>query len=328
MPMRFPYLKAARVKLQERKNACVRASYQYGAEYVTSLLEFMRGDPVIRSIITELTTVAIQKFPTADHLITRSPPRIKLPINEQDRAAFQLRFLEVLRDSDESRFDFGYYFGIGCNSYQETWSDYCSQILIPLCSYVDERIDDGDLLLYTLSRYQRDCTWFQHDCLTALLSKADPSKVENVLDQHLRSWLFREGIDFPFSAPNAPSGRPDVVIWQGEEPLPLEVKVYDGANRDVAHVSQGLWQAHRYAENYGKPFGYLVAFNTSNHLLTFDGNKGGDGPPCVAVGDVNVFAIVVDISADRESASKERPRLTKVVKAPGAAPTISEKTDD
>ena len=110
----------------------------------------------------------------------------------------------------------------------------------------------------------------------------------------------------------------DVVVWQGEKPLPIEVKVFDGENREPRHVSQGLWQAHRYAIDYGASFGYLIVFNASPHLLAFEGNIQSEGPPCIVVGGMNVFAIVVGVGK-RDSASKEKPLETKIVKTPGSA---------
>ena len=317
MPMKFPYLKSARVKLQERKNSCLRSSYQSSEQYIGFFLDFVRNDPVVRTVIAELTLVAQQKFPDPEQLVDRNHRCLRLPGNEVDCAAFQLRALQVLAQPDVDFPFFSMIFGKGSNKYQDMYEDFFGQVLTPLCSYIDERIDGGDLLLYTLSRYQRECSWFEANTLNSLAGGADSNKLEAVLDEHLRSWLFREGIDFPFSTPKSPSGRADVVVWQGEEPLAIEVKVYDGANRDLRHVSQGLWQAQRYAHDYGKPFGYLVVFNTSPHLLSFENNVNKDGPPCIEVGGLNVFAIVVNVG-ERPSASKEKPIETKVV--PSAAP--------
>jgi hypothetical protein len=80
--------------------------------------------------------------------------------------------------------------------------------------------------------------------------------------------------------------------------LPIEVKVFDGKSRDTGHVSQGLWQAHCYVTNYGKPFGYLVVFNVSHHLIAFVDNVATDGPPCVVVGGNNVFATAINAVKD------------------------------
>jgi hypothetical protein len=206
-------------------------------------------------------------------------------------------------------------FGDGSRRYQDMFTDFFGQVMVPLCSYIDERIDDGDLMLYTLSRCQRECGWFEASDLVALAQNTESRKLEEAMDTHLRAWLFREGIDYPFSTPRSPSGRADIVVWQGEEPLAIEVKVYDGEDRDLGHVAQGLWQAQRYAHDYGKPFGYLVVFNTSFDSLSFDGNVAKDGPPCVMVGGLNVFAIVVNVGS-RLSASKEKPVEMKIVKTP------------
>jgi hypothetical protein len=210
---------------------------------------------------------------------------------------------------------FNWVFGRGSTKYQDMFADFFEQVLQPLCSYIDERIDDGDLLLYMLCRYQRECAWFENNALVTLAQQAESRKLEGTLDAHLRGWLFREGIDYPFSTPQSPSGKADIVVWQEEEPLAIEVKVFDGASRNCGHVKQGLWQAHRYAADYTKPFGYLVVFNTSGELLRFDGNASVNGPPCIAVGDRSVFVITVNASG-AVPASTEKPVKTHVVVPP------------
>jgi len=315
--MRFPYLKSARVKLQERKNACLRCSYGAGEQYTNYFLEFIHTDPVIRPIVAELDAIKAQKFEKLESLVDANG-RMKLPRTETECAAFHLRFLEGMADPVNDIPHFDRLFGNGSSRMQDSLDDFFQQILCPFCSYVDERIDSGDLLLYMLSRYQRECTWFEAISLAERAGSADSRKLEAEMDAHLRSWLFREGIDYPFSTAKSPSGRADIVVWQGEEPLAIEVKVFDNINRDLAHVSQGLWQAHRYANDYGKPFGYLVVFNTSPFVLSFENDVCKDGPPCIEVGGINVFAVVINVGTNRLSASVEKPVETKFVKSPGA----------
>jgi hypothetical protein len=316
--MRFPYLKSARVKLQERKNACLKATYEAAPTHARFFLEFIGADPVIQTITAELSIIAREKFADPAQLVKAQQRRLNLPATQIDCAAFWLRALEVLAHPKLEIPNFHMIFGNGSTRIQDMFTDFFEQVLIPLCSYIDERIDDGDLLLYTLSRYQRECDWFEAEGLEKLAREADSAKLEAVMDEHLRSWLFREGVDYPFSTPGGPSGRADIVVWSGEKPLPLEVKVFDSENRDARHVSQGLWQAHRYAIDYGASFGYLIVFNTSSHLLTFEGNIQSEGPPCIVVAGMNVFAIVVGVGK-RSSASKEKPLETKMVKTPGSA---------
>jgi len=315
MPMRFAYLKSARVKLQERKNACLKSTYDSAESYTVSFLEFLDKDPVVRTIATGLKTIARQKFNEVDELVDVARRRILLPSDSTDRAAFQYRLLEVSVNESETIPHFTRIFGRGSNQYQDMYEDFFEQTLVPLCSYIDERIDDSDLILYLLSRYQRECAWFERDSMNRLVADTESQKLEEALDGHLRSWLFREGIDYPFSTPKSPSGRSDIIVWHGEEPLAIEVKVYDGRNRDVGHISQGLWQAHRYSHDYGKPFGYLVVFNISEHLLSYESSV-SSGPPCIEVGGSNVYAITINVNVPRATASKERPLETKAVKTP------------
>jgi hypothetical protein len=319
MPMRFPYLKSARVKLQERKNACLKSTYESAERYIGFFLEFIRTNPVISPLTRELSSIATQKFSEIEPLVDGRRRSLNLPSDPAECAAFFLRALELQGTQGQEIPGFRRIFGKGSNSYQDMYEDFYEQVLVPLCSYIDERIDDGDLLLYMLSRYQRECNWFQKVELQRLLDNTQSNKLEEAFDEHLRSWLFREGIDYPFSTPRGPSGRADIVVWEGEEPLALEVKVFDGADRDLGHVAQGLWQSQRYAHDYGKPFGYLIVFNTSGNLLGFDQNVASGGPPCVVVCGINVFAITINVFENRLSASKEKPLETKLVKLPESA---------
>jgi len=277
---------------------------------------------VIAPIVSELSIISQAKFANVDQLIDAQRRRLLLPSNERDCAAYHLRLLEVFVHPDVQLPHYSMVFGKGSNRLQDASDDFFARTLSPLCSYIDELIDDGDLLLYTLSRYQRECTWFEAGSLAELAQAADSRKLEEVLDAHLRSWLFREGVDYPFSTPKSPSGRADLVVWHGEEPLPIEVKVFDDKDRDQGHVAQGLWQAQRYASDYGRPFGYLVVFNTSAAMLSFEGDIATDGPPCIVVGGLNVFVVSINFAANRPSASKEKPLETKVVKMP-AAPALT-----
>ncbi|MFO1006602.1 MAG: hypothetical protein U0929_11625 [Planctomycetaceae bacterium] len=262
------------------------------------------------------------KYPGPDSLLDKRRHTWCLPKSEYECAAFRLRAIELATASDDNIQIFKDIYVKTARDNQDRYEAFLNEIVVPLCSYLNERVRDGEFLLYMLTRYQRESAWFNGDQLASILDSADSRKIEEVFDHHLRAWLFREGIDFPFSAPNSPSGRADVIVWQGEQPLPVEIKVCDDANRDARHVEQGLWQAHRYALDYSKAIGYLVVFNTSDRPLVFEGNVSGDGPPCVVVNSVSVFVIVVNVTLGRASASKERPVAPRIIRVPGA-PTES-----
>lgn len=317
MPMTFPYLKAARVKLQERKNTCLRATYSSASQHVAHFLQFLVSDPIIAPLSRELHSLGEQHFPQIADAIDGDNRCLRLPTDDAQRAALYYRLLSVFADPDPSVQIPGFHmiFDPVSNRIQDHINDFFEQVLIPLYGYLDERIDEGDLLLYMLCRYQRDCGWFRCRDLAQLIAGGESSKLEGSLDKHLRQWLFREGVDYPFSTPHSSSGRADIVVWHGETPLPIEVKVFDGEHRDRGHVSQGLWQAFRYASDYGRPFGYLVLFNTTSDIIVFD-HASGDVPPCVPVGDRSVFAVTVQVQPPTSTASKEHPQRTVRIPVP------------
>jgi len=178
MPMRFPYLKAARVKLQERKNACLRGDYTAAEQYIGQFLSFAQSDPVVRTIIAELSLIAQAKLGDINQRINTNRRCLDLPRDRGECAAFHLRLLERLADPDPQMEipGFAAIFGRGSSKYQDIFGDFFEQVLQPLCSYIDERIDDGDLLLYMLCRYQRECAWFENDTLVELAEHADSRK--------------------------------------------------------------------------------------------------------------------------------------------------------
>jgi hypothetical protein len=86
--MRFPYLKAARVKLQERRNACLRADYKSAEQYTAQFLEFAKADPVIRTVISELSIIVESKLGDIDKRLNRDQRRLELPLDRVECPAF------------------------------------------------------------------------------------------------------------------------------------------------------------------------------------------------------------------------------------------------
>ena len=69
MPMRFPYLKAARVKLQRRQKAYLHSPFVSGQPYLEQFLSFVRSHPVIRPIVAELTLTAQEEYSDPNQLV-------------------------------------------------------------------------------------------------------------------------------------------------------------------------------------------------------------------------------------------------------------------
>ena len=132
--------------------------------------------------------------------------------------------------------------------------DFNEAILDPLVGYLHERIEDSGNLLYVLERFKMKVEWFRaqefFECYEA--------GGEAALDLALRESLFDGGVEYPFSEPVSPSGKTDVLaLLESEDPLVLEVKVFDGQSRGVSVVSQGFHQLTRYAHDLNQSVGYF-----------------------------------------------------------------------
>lgn len=177
----------------------------------------------------------------------------------------------------------------------------------PFVRLIDDRLEEGNYLLDLLVRYRHDVGWFRREELADAAGRTGSS--ETVLDKDLRRFLFEMGIDYPFSQPASPSGEADVVVG-GDDPKPIEVKLYDAERGYRANrVRDGIRQAYDYAGDFGHGVGYLVVFNFEEGPLEFP-NDGADDvwPPRLIVGNRTIYMIAVDLTVPSEPASK-RPAV-------------------
>jgi hypothetical protein len=85
-----------------------------------------------------------------------------------------------------------------------------------------------------------------------------------------------------------------------------ELKVYDGINRDVAHLASGVTQARQYALDYSKHSAHLVIINLTPRplLLPSDAGKESHVIPFIDAPEVRVHLVQVR-GLPQESASKQ-----------------------
>ena len=186
--------------------------------------------------------------------------------------------------------------------------DFNETVLDVLYNYLDDRIDDTGDVLYLLERFKLKAEWFRQDKLCRMYID-DTKHGERSLDRVLREALFDGGVDYPFSQPESPSGKADVVSLGGSnDPLVLEIKVFDPERgKGKSHLRQGFHQVLRYANDYQQSSGYLVMFNCSNNQLVFPSQNtdGGEFPPRIVHDGKTIFLISVELGANRDPASRE-----------------------
>jgi hypothetical protein len=303
-----PYMKNLRVKLQERKDAVMRAKPHYVESHLKTFLNFLSTQSALVSITTELEgrLAAEEKKQLINQLNVSQPVAFRLPDDESRRAAYLLIISRYVVDS--------HYAGsflqkmasvFRHRTYQEDLDEFSEQLVLPLYHYYDERIDDADLLLYLLLKYKRLSEWFDREKLF-YLSNQDPGKREQNLDSHLRKFLMQEGIDYPFSTPHSPKGRADIVVHEEEKPIPLEIKIFDSDSYSKSYIKKGLAQALQYAEDYHQSFGYLVIFNLSDKLLQIGSKPSEDYFPKIETQNKVIFVVPINIHPIIATASQEK----------------------
>ena len=307
----MPYLHNLRVKLQQRRNRVHKASVKQYETELRMFLQFLKDHTHLRSLLEALEGSDCIDF--VQWKIEMGENRFaKFPSSEIARAKLCLGILrECAEDPDEqiadwwaSRFSTEVDLESRLNELSET-------VLDALYNYLDDQLDDSGDLLHLLLRFKLKTEWFRQDELYRAYHD-DTSRGEKSLDRVLREALFDGGIDFPFSQPESPSGKADVVSLSDEnDPLVLEVKVYDPRrSKGKPHLQQGFHQILRYAGDYQQTVGYLVVFNCSDNQLVFpsDNVDAGEFPPRMVHDGKTVFLICIDLGVDREPASLEDPK--------------------
>lgn len=291
-----------RARLQRRKNRIATADYQLFPNELKLFLQFIKENPFLNNLLKEIPSYLDSAEELAEE-ITNGKRRVfqseletvsmcksilewcSEGINFNDRCAIFVKLLDHSND-DKSKF-------------VEVYLD-------PFYYYLDEHIDDCDSVLYLLWKFKQRCEWFDRERLYQIYIN-NTEKGENLLKRELQKFLFDQGIDYPFSEPLSPSGRPDLVAeLQSKNPLVLELKLFDPERRkDKGWIGQGFRQCFEYAKDYNKSTGYLTIFNLTDAELIFKLKKVTDWPPRIEVGDKTLFLITVDLKPKEIPASRQ-----------------------
>ena len=286
-------------------------SYSHECRY---FMDFLQSDTYMKCLLAELDASDSVDF--FEWWFENDVPNPSWPKTEEGRAKVCYGILNhcVKRDSDREYLHWGRKFGRHANG-ELHFGQFTDGIVKPLVDYLSDRIDDAGNVLYLLIRFKMKCEWFHQNDLFDKYSN-DTSRGESMLVSELRESLFDWGIDFPFSQPESPSGKADVVAWLGTDyPLVLEAKIFNpNRSQRIGNLQQGFHQVFRYAHEYNKSVGYLAIFNCSENelVITPDAETEPQYPYRIELGGKTFFVVVINLNPDRKSASKEDPssRLT------------------
>lgn len=310
---------AVRGRLDERLAQLRRADYSIFPSRLRAFIDFVRSDGALRSIM-EQAAACEPSFDAARWMKNSlgfeclSSRILAMPETE---AATAVACWHVLCELSKMQNPvMGARDWVGVSKFDVILDRVREAFFEPLAAYLCEGLGSTNEMLWLLERYKRRLEWFRRDELYALWIREPgptdrrsghentPTK-EAVYDDDLRMFLIEQGIDYPFSQPRSGGGQPDIVAQvDTDDPLVCEVKVYDGARRNIAWIASGVHQARTYASDYHKHVAYLVIFNISeNPVLRLPCDEPATHPPRLLLGNHSIVLFLID-ARPRSSASK------------------------
>jgi hypothetical protein len=223
---------------------------------------------------------------------------------EAESAAIGYEILRRVAGSDDKGYAFmNYVEPVGDLS--KMMERFCETYLEPLYEYLDEHLEDRNIVLAELVRFKHLAEWFRRQQLWAKFTEESRLGERN-LAFAVYEFLYEQGIDFHIE-PTSASGEADMVsAQQSRNPLVADVKVYDpGSSRGHSYIRKGFHQVYRYLQDFNQPVGYLVVFAASDKQLQVTTSETQPTKvPSLTINQKTIFLIQIDIFPHSDPASR------------------------
>lgn len=198
---------------------------------------------------------------------------------------------------------YGYMKYVGMGNLGQTLDLFRESYLEPFYEFIDEQVEDRNIILAELIRFKHTTEWFRREDLWRRWTN-NSARGEWQLTLALCEFLYKQGIEFSIE-PTSASGEADLVsIQQTKDPLVADVKVFDPtSSRGSAYIKKGFHQVYRYLHDYNKPVGYLIVFRVTDKQIHISTSEEPVDIPRVSVADKTIFVIQIDIFPHKEPAS-------------------------
>lgn len=287
-----------RYKLQKRVTRILGTDPEGFTAELIRFWDYFDGNSTLTSIAKELA----RQFPAIGAEIDQMSNNSTIyGATEAENAAIGYEILRRCAKLEGQGFTFMNYVRFG-GSLRETLDDCRTAYLEPFYEYVDEHLQDRNLVLDHLIRFKHLAEWFRRDELWEAYSK-DSRLGEKRLAFKVYEYLYEQGISFSIE-PTSASGEADMVgIQDKKNPLVAEVKIFDpSGGRGPSYIAKGFHQVHRYLQDFNKTVGYLVVFKLVDRNIRLEGAEGDF--PWVQIGHKTIFMVDIDIYPHVEPASR------------------------
>ena len=287
-----------RVKVRNRHSRVSSCGWEDFLGLSKQFFAFLNGNSVLKAIVSELLARnpdSVQEARTAD-------PDIQLYGETAEQAA-TLGYIKWESYAAQNQSEAFHSFAMHTGEFQEALEKFRDWYVEPLFDYLDEVLDDANVVLVMLSRYKQKVEWYRRVEVGELYA-SDTGRGEKRIAKHMYEFLFDQGLPFHVE-PAAASGRPDVVsLEDSEHPFIGDVKIFDASGgRGSSYLKKGLYQVYRYCWDYNQPIGHLIIFNVSSKQLRFELPSHPDGVPRFEYNHKTIFITVIDIHEHEGTAS-------------------------
>ena len=287
-----------RVKLRTRHSRISSCNHDDFLGLSKQFFAFLNNSPILRAVISEL----LARNPKTIAEVKTAARGSQLYGETDDDAATLAYVIWQKFASQDSPTEFieHTHIGGGLADMLETFRD---SYVEPLFDYLDEVLEDGNVVLATLVRYKKKVEWYRRSEVLSLY-EGDTSRGEKRLAKHMYEFLFDQGLPFHVE-PAAASGRPDVVSLEDSgQPFIGDVKIFDpDSGRGPSYIKKGFYQVYRYCWDYNHPIGHLVVFNVSSKQLRVELPSQPDGVPRFEYNHKTIFLTVIDVHEHQGTAS-------------------------
>jgi hypothetical protein len=289
-------LRDLRIKIGNRYSRLSSCDASEFFSLTKQFFEFIKRQPILEAVLNELLSRNPEIIEEANI------PHVGNLYGDTDEAGAALGYTVWSKYAAQNNAHF-FVQQIGlAGGVQETLNKYRDKFLHLLFDYLDETIEDGNVILATLTRYKHKVEWYRREELQKLFAD-NTSQGEKVLATNMFEYLFDQGIPFQVE-PQTASGRPDAVSLENtDHPFICDVKIFSPNDRGATYIKKGFYQVYRYCQDCNETLGYLIVFNVSDKQLRLD-LPSGEGIPRFEYNHKTIYVTVVDIYAHETTASK------------------------
>jgi hypothetical protein len=313
-----------RVKLRNRRSRISSCGFQDFLPLTKQFFAFLDSNPVLKAVIAELLArnqESVSEVAASDLLIKQGG-RLFGDNAEQAATISYLVWRKFASQNSEHGF---YSHGLGSGNFDTASGVYKDWYVEPLFDYLDETLDDANVVLAMLIRYKEKVEWYRRSEVMAKYSN-DTQRGEEHVKKHMFEFLFEQGLSF-HAEPVAASGKPDVVSLDNSQfPFVGDAKIFDAESRGASYIKKGFYQVFHYCCDYNSPVGYLIVFNVSKKQLRVELASAPDGIPRFEYNHKTIFLIVIDLYEHEGTASTRGVADTVTITASELIREVEEST--